>query len=209
MFANEAYGPLGILQGLEEQIKAVRPKLVVLDPLYSAGSTEDYMARTAEQMFVFKRWRDTYNCSFLVVHHTKKNTEVGIMRVDKSNLMFVFPPKLHNVGSIPLNNSTSVAVRTANSRRAEVINNFAQAKHTSVFEAVELSQKSDMAERPDYHLHVIQKLMSAPVVGASGAVGVIQVSKKGPSAPAVGPDFTPTDLQKLVACVAALVKCFK
>jgi hypothetical protein len=138
-----------------------------------------------------------------------KPDEVGILRIEKQHLVFCYPARLHNVGSIPLNNSTSVAVRTANSRRAEVINNFAQAKHTSVFEAVELSQKSDMAERPDYHLHVIQKLMSAPVVGPSGAVGVIQVSKKGPSAPAVGPDFTPTDLQKLVACVAALVKCFK
>jgi hypothetical protein len=141
-----------------------------------------------------------------------KEDEVGILRIEKQNLVFCYPAKLHNVGSIPLNTSTSVAVRTANSKRAELINNFAQAKHTSVFEAVELGghkQPSIGAEKSDRHLHVIQKLMSAPVVGPAGSLGVIQISRKGTSAPAAGPDFTPTDLQKLVACATALVKCFK
>jgi hypothetical protein len=117
------------------------------------------------------------------------------------------------VGSIPLNTSTSVAVRSANTRRAEVINNFAQIKHTSIFEAVELSSPQSTpvgkGEKSDYHLHLIQKLMSAPVLGPAGAVGVIQVSRKGTSAPASGADFMPTDLQKLVACASALAKCFK
>ncbi len=141
-----------------------------------------------------------------------KEDEVGILRVEKQNLVFVYPTRLHSVGSIPLNTSTSVAVRTANSKRAELINNFAQIKHTSIFEAVELSghkQPAIGAEKSDRHLHVIQKLMSAPVVGAAGSLGVIQVSRKGTSAPAAGPDFTPADLQKLVACATALVKCFK
>ncbi|MGI9104035.1 MAG: hypothetical protein ACR2IF_16465 [Terriglobales bacterium] len=140
-----------------------------------------------------------------------KEDEVGILRIEKQNLVFCYPMKLHNVGSIPLNTSTSVAVRTANTRRAEVINNFAQIKHTSIFEAVELSthKAAPSGEHGDRHLHVIQKLMSAPVVGTAGTLGVIQVSRKGTSAPASGPDFTPADLQKLVACATSLVKCFK
>ena len=140
-----------------------------------------------------------------------KDDEVGILRIEKQNLVFCYPAKLHNVGSIPLNTSTSVAVRTANSRRAEIINNFAQIKHTSVFEAVQLSSGSHNVgdDRPDRHLHVIQKLMSAPVVGPNGAIGVIQISRKGSAAPSSGPDFTPADLQKLVAVAAAIVKCFK
>ncbi len=141
-----------------------------------------------------------------------KEDEVGILRLEKQNLVFCYPVKLHNVGSIPLNTATSVAVRTANMRKAEVINNFAQIKHTSVFEAVELTGHKPSplpGDQPDRHLHVIQKLMSAPVVGQAGALGVIQVSRKGTSAPAAGPDFSPTDLQKLVACATALVKCFK
>jgi hypothetical protein len=143
-----------------------------------------------------------------------KEDEVGILRIEKHNLVFCYPVKLHNVGSIPLNTSSSVAVRTANTRRAEVINNFAQAKHTSVFEAVELSEHKPAApgaegETSDHHVHMIQKLMSAPVLGPAGAIGVIQVSRKGTSAPAAGADFMPGDLQKLVGCATALVKCFK
>ena len=142
-----------------------------------------------------------------------KEDEVGILRIEKQNLVFCYPSKLHSVGSIPLNTSTSVAVRTSNSRRAEVINNFAQIKHTSVFEAVQLSGSGGPAagggDKPDRHLHVIQKLMSAPVVGANGTLGVIQISRKGTSAPSSGADFTPGDLQKLVAAAAALAKCFK
>ena len=45
-----------------------------------------------------------------------KEDEVGILRIEKHNLVFCYPVKLHNVGSIPLNTPTSVAVRTANSR---------------------------------------------------------------------------------------------
>ncbi len=140
-----------------------------------------------------------------------KEDEVGLLRLEKQNLVFAYPPKLHNIGSIPLNTSSSVAVRTANTKRAEVINNFAQIKHTSVFEAVELSgQKVPAgAEKADRHTHVIQKLMSAPVQGPAGILGVIQISRKGTSAPASGPDFTPGDLQKLVTVAAALTKCFK
>jgi hypothetical protein len=138
-----------------------------------------------------------------------KEDEVGILRIEKHMLVFCYPVRLHNVGSIPLNTSTSVAVRTANTHHAEVINNFAQTKHTSVFEAVELSSHKLEGEKSDHHVHMIQKLMSVPVLGPTGALGVIQVSRKGISAPAAGPDFMSPDLQKLAACAAALVKCFK
>ena len=142
-----------------------------------------------------------------------KEDEVGILRIEKQNLVFCYPAKLHNVGSIPLNTPTSVAVRTANTRRAEVINNFAQTKHTSVFEAVELSEPQVGAgregEESNHHVHMIQKLISAPVLGPAGAIGVVPVSRKGTSAPAAETAFTAADLQKLVACATALVMCFK
>ena len=35
--------------------------------------------------------------------------EVAILRLEKTNLRFVYPSKLGNVGSIPLNTTTSVA----------------------------------------------------------------------------------------------------
>ena len=139
-----------------------------------------------------------------------QGNEVGILRVEKVNLVFCYPSKLHNVGSIPLNTTGSVAARTATSKRAEVINNFAQTKHTSVFEAVELEKhQQTIGEKHEPTVHMIQKLMSAPVVSPAGVVGVIQISRKGLSAPASGPDFTAADLQKLVGVAGALAKCFK
>lgn len=137
--------------------------------------------------------------------------EVAILHVDKQNLHFVYPAKLSHVGSVPLTTSSSVASRTAISKRPEVINNFAQTKHASVFEAVDVGAhpKAAPGEKVDKHTHVIQKLMSVPVNGPDGVVGVIQISRKGTSAPASGPDFTPADLQKLLTIATSLAKCFK
>lgn len=137
--------------------------------------------------------------------------EVAVLRVDKQSLIFAYPNKLHQVGSLPINASSSVAGRTATTKRAEIINNFAQAKHASVFEAVELGGKPKAVpgEKVDKHTHVIQKLMTVPVMTPNGPVGVIQISRKGTSAPAAGPDFTPADLQKLVTVASSLAKCFK
>jgi len=136
--------------------------------------------------------------------------EVAVLRVDKLTLQFAYPTKLGHIGTIPINASSSVAGRTATTKRAEIINNFAQTKHTSIFEAVELESKpKEIGKEHDHSMHMIQKLMSAPVVGAAGTAGVIQVCRKGQSAPSAGPDFTPQDLQKLVAVAGALAKCFK
>lgn len=142
-----------------------------------------------------------------------KEDEVGILRLERQMLSFIFPGKLAAVGSIPVNTSTSLAARTANTKRAEIINNFAQSKHASVFEAVELAGKPKVVGQhpnPEEKLaHVIQKMMSAPVLGPAGVLGVIEVSRKGKSAPEAGPDFAPADLQKLVTIAASLAKCFK
>ena len=137
--------------------------------------------------------------------------EVAVLKLERGHLHFVYPEKLHQVGSIPINTSTSVAARTANTKRAEAINNFAQTKHASVFESVELGAKKpeQIGHKHEKHLHVIQKLMSVPVMAATGVVGVIQISRKGDSAPAAGADFTQTDLQKLVAIATSIAKCFK
>ncbi len=137
--------------------------------------------------------------------------EVAILRLDKTNLRFVYPSKLAHVGSIPLNTTTSVAARTATTKRAEAINNFAQTKHASIFEAVELGQKAQhiAGQKDEKHTNPIQKLMTVPVVAANGVLGVIQICRKGKSAPEAGADFSPPDLQRLVAIATALAKCFK
>lgn len=59
-----------------EKIKQVRPALVILDPLYSAGSVEDFMAGTAREMFLFKSVRDALGTTFLIAHHTRKSARL-------------------------------------------------------------------------------------------------------------------------------------
>jgi transcriptional regulator with GAF, ATPase, and Fis domain len=138
------------------------------------------------------------------------NDEVAILKLEKTNLRFLYPAKLGNVGSIPLNTTTSVAARTASTKRAEAINNFAQTKHASIFEAVELSPKAQhvVGQKDEKH-SPIQKLMTVPVVSPTGVLGVVQICRKGKSAPEAGADFSPADLQRLVAIATALAKCFK
>jgi len=133
--------------------------------------------------------------------------EVGLLRLEKESLVFVHPVKLHNVGRIPLNSSSVVAVRTVNSRRPEIINNFVRARHATFFEMVDVG--SNPGQKKAKEEQVIQKLMSAPVISMNKVLGVIQICRKGLTGPAAGPDFSQTDLQKLAAARAGLAKCFE
>ena len=64
-----------VMDALELRIRELRPALVILDPLYSAAMTDDYMTKSAEQMLRLKVMRDRYGCSFLVAHHTTKHSD--------------------------------------------------------------------------------------------------------------------------------------
>ncbi len=111
--------------------------------------------------------------------------EVAVLALQHSMLQFVYPPELRSAGMIPLISSAQVA-RTANSRRAEIFNNFYKVRHSSVFEAIRITPSDPQT---------IQKLMSAPVLTSAGGVfGVMQVCRKGTSPREAGPDFTSADL---------------
>jgi len=117
-------------------------------------------------------------------------TEVALLELSGSMLNFLYPAELKTAGAIPLS-SSAVAARTATSKQAELFNGFAEVKHLSIFELVKLGDTG-------LDDQVIQKLMSAPVLGRNGEVeGVIQVSRKAPRLAAAGPDFTADDLRKL------------
>lgn len=65
-----------VVDELEKQIEVLRPKVVMIDPLYSTTSTTDnYMSDLANRMMVLKAWRDKYGCSFVIAHHSKKNLD--------------------------------------------------------------------------------------------------------------------------------------
>lgn len=65
-----------VIEELEQQIAAIRPKVIMIDPLYSTtAGVDNYMADLANQMMVLKTWRDKYGCSFVLAHHSKKNLD--------------------------------------------------------------------------------------------------------------------------------------
>ena len=70
------FGNKKVIEEMEQQIAALRPKVVMIDPLYSTtDSTDNYMADLANRMMVLKTWRDKYGCSFVIAHHSKKNLD--------------------------------------------------------------------------------------------------------------------------------------
>jgi hypothetical protein len=122
-------------------------------------------------------------CEKLADSFQVRLTEIGLLRLEALALRFIFPRELDHAGSIPLN-STAVAARTVRSRRAEQFNQFAGTPHWSISERMRLHAAEKDAPA------VIQKLMSAPMVAENGAVvGVIQVSRKGATPLAAGPDW--------------------
>lgn len=134
-------------------------------------------------------------CSELSKIFQVRQDEVALLQLENNLLRFLFPEELKTAGSVPLSSSSAVAAHTAVTRKVELFNNFAKIKHASIFETVRLGNKEEgEQQRPA----TIQKLMSAPVLDASGKVlGVIQICRKGFDVASAGPDFTLDDLQQL------------
>ncbi len=119
--------------------------------------------------------------------------EVALLHLERRMLRFLHPVELKSAGAIPLS-STAVAARTANSKRPDIYNNFVQVQHSSIFETIKIGN----SEGPSDPM-TIQKMMSVPVMGQNGSLlGVIQVSRKGYDLRSCGPDFTASDLERLV-----------
>lgn len=119
-------------------------------------------------------------------------TEIGLLRLDGHDLRFVFPAELQEAGSIPLSGS-AIAARTATGKIPELFNQFATVPHHNVFETVRLHAAKE-SDAP----HPIQKLMSAPILNEDNEIlGVVQISRKGLTPAAAGPDFTISDLEAL------------
>jgi hypothetical protein len=128
--------------------------------------------------------------------------EVAILKVvpKYKSLKFILPEKLTMVGTIPLTSTTALAARTARDRKPELVNNFSTARHSNVFEAVPLGR--DPSE-------LIQKIMSAPILEGTKALGVVQISRKAASLAQAGADFTQKDLRTLVALSPTLHRLLK
>jgi hypothetical protein len=128
-----------------------------------------------------------------------KNDEVAILAVSTRwrHLHFLVPEALKNVGFIPLSSNSALAARTARDSRPEIENNFAAARHATVFESIKIADGAS---------GTIQKMISAPILLDGKVIGVIQVSRKGANPHSAGPDFTADDLGKILALCKPLGK---
>jgi hypothetical protein len=128
-----------------------------------------------------------------------RNDEVAILSVSNRwrHLHFLVPEALKKVGFIPLSSNSALAARTARDSRPEIENNFAAARHATVFEGVKITEEGTEA---------IQKMISAPILLDGKVIGVIQISRKSATAANAGPDFTAEDLGKILALCNPLGK---
>lgn len=83
------FGDAVVMEALEEHVARIRPRMMILDPLYSTGDTDDYLTKTVQYMFDFKRMRDEYGTSFIIAHHTKKARSGGLAREDAWGSQFL------------------------------------------------------------------------------------------------------------------------
>lgn len=61
-----------VLDEVWDLVDEIRPKLLVLDPLYSAGDLDDYLAGSAQRALFFKDLRDQFGVTLAVGHHVAK-----------------------------------------------------------------------------------------------------------------------------------------
>ena len=125
--------------------------------------------------------------------------EVAILGISTRwrHLHFLVPQALKNVGFIPLSSNSALAARTVRDSRPEINNNFSTVRHATVFEGV---------KAPTTTGESIQKIISAPILCDEKVMGVMQISRKGPTTAEAGPDFTSDDLAKVMALCRPLGK---
>jgi len=96
---------------LEDLLIKYKPKVVIIDPLYSAIPIDDYMSKGVEYMFPLKTFRDKYKCTFVLAHHSKKSTsDSSIDRADLWGSQFL-NAFLESGWQIRTNGETSIRIK--------------------------------------------------------------------------------------------------
>jgi hypothetical protein len=117
-----------------------------------------------------------------------KTDEVAILLLttDHKHLRFISPRKFSELGTIPVTKRDSIAVNVLGKKQGEATNNVPLVKHVAFFESIKLRDKPSP----------IQKMITVPILLKGSPVGIAQISRKGDTPGAAGPDFTPADVRK-------------
>jgi hypothetical protein len=160
------------LRDLLELLEAMAGKRGEVD------SPQDLFLDMAER--IVKAASQTFGC---------KTDEVAILIVttDRKHLRFAAPRKFVNLGTIPATKRDSIAVNILGKKVGEAMNSVPLVKHVAFFETVKLRDKPVP----------IQKMVTVPILYEGQAVGVAQISRKGETPVAAGPDFTSADVGRI------------
>jgi hypothetical protein len=117
-----------------------------------------------------------------------KADEVALLflTADRKHLRFTAPRKFADLGTIPITKRDSIAVTVFNRGTGEATNNVPMVRHVAFFESVKIRDR----------VLPIQKMVTVPILHNGEAVGVAQISRKGESPTAAGPDFTSAEVKK-------------
>lgn len=123
------------------------------------------------------------------------NGRIAILKVlpESEQLAFVHPRHLARGNTLPLDRD-SFAGRVAILQQPLLENKVPEEPHKDFFERI-----------PDERgtVRPIQKMIAAPLVLNSEAIGVVEVSRAAATPEAAGPDFTVRDAENLVKCCRA------
>lgn len=130
-----------------------------------------------------------------------KEDEVAILIMDNmKNLRFHRPQYLEKAGSIPTGYSRSFVTKVLQSGRPAIENRFHSTQHLVLFEEF---------KRNNPNVQPIQKMMCIPLLAKGGKVfGALEISKKGDSLEAAGPDWTDQEITQISKAVAEIVEEF-
>lgn len=122
-----------------------------------------------------------------------KQDEIAILLLTstQSTLKFIWPPPLFDSNAaLPADYQSAFASSVLKTMKGKVDNKVSESKHLKFFENVKGLETSGIP---------IQKMIGVPLIHEGKGVGVLEVSRKGKSPEAAGPNFTAEDGQKLVA----------
>ncbi len=122
-----------------------------------------------------------------------KPDEVALLLVTTTGntLKFVWPTQLYSANAVlPVGHKNAMASAVLQTRKGKVDNKMAESRHLKFFENVKGMDTSGVP---------IQKMIALPLMQGTNAVGVLEVSRKGKTPEAAGPNFTPEDAQALLA----------
>ncbi len=127
-----------------------------------------------------------------------RKDEVAILLTnqEKTVLSFAYPEFLVNAGMIPISSPDAFASQIFRLGRGVIENNFNQVKHLHLFEYVRMGDGGKT--------HPIWKVMGSLLKSGEERIGVIELSRKGPSPEESGEDFTPDQLEFLDRSIAML-----